>query len=29
MTSLYTGEIPFEDVLKPLQLDSNRAAMAA
>jgi len=29
MTSLYTGEIPFEDVLKHLQLDSNGAAIAA
>ena len=29
MTSLYTGEIPFEDVRKHLQLDSNGAAKAA
>jgi integrase len=29
MTTLYTGEIPVEEVLKQLQLDSNGAAKAA
>jgi integrase len=29
MTSLYTGEIPFEDVRKHLQLEPNGAAIAA
>jgi hypothetical protein len=29
MTTLYTGEIPIEQVRKQLQLDSNGAAEAA